>query len=176
MLDLGGIAKGYTAQLTKEKLNKAGLHNGFINAGGNVVLIGKKSDGSNWNIGVQNPDSSDSLLNIEVDQTNQAIVTSGDYQRYYTVNGTRYSHIIDPDTLMPAKQCRSVTVLTKNSTKADGLSTALFSLNFEDGYALAKKKRCKQFGFSIKPKHQIKKLISQPKTLKSIPQNPFGKR
>lgn len=141
MLDLGGIAKGYTAQLTKEKLNKAGLHNGFINAGGNVVLIGKKSDGSNWNIGVQNPDSSDSLLNIEVDQTNQAIVTSGDYQRYYTVNGTRYSHIIDPDTLMPAKQCRSVTVLTKNSTKADGLSTALFSLNFEDGYALAKKEK-----------------------------------
>lgn len=64
-IDLGAIAKGYTAQLAKEALNKAGLTNGYINAGGNVVLLGKKEDGSNWKIGIQSPDSSDALVQYE---------------------------------------------------------------------------------------------------------------
>lgn len=137
-IDLGGIAKGYTTQLAKKKLNKAGLTNGFINAGGNVVLLGEKSDGSSWKIGIQNPDTSDSLLSLEVKDSNESIVTSGDYQRYYTVDNKKYAHIIDPDTGYPANQCRSVTIITKDSTKADGLSTALFCLDFNQSYKLAK--------------------------------------
>ncbi len=137
-IDLGGIAKGYTTQLAKEKLNQAGLKNGFINAGGNIVLLGNKSDGSAWNIGIQSPDDSNALLNIKIKDANSSIVTSGDYQRYYTVGNKKYAHIIDPDTGYPASQCRSVTIITKDSTKADGLSTALFCLDFDTAYTLAK--------------------------------------
>lgn len=138
MIDLGGIAKGYTTQLAKKALNKAGLHNGFINAGGNVVLLGPKPDGSAWTIGIQDPDSQNSVVSFETDE-DKTIVTSGDYQRYYTVDGKRYAHIIDPDTGYPANNCRSVTVITSDSGKADGLSTSLFCLDYEQGKALAKK-------------------------------------
>ncbi|MGN1276461.1 MAG: FAD:protein FMN transferase [Floccifex sp.] len=130
-LDLGGIAKGYASQKVKEKLKEAGCDNGFINAGGNVVLLGKKD----WHIGIQDPDSNESLLDF---QTNEdvCIVTSGDYQRYYTINNQKYSHIIDPDTGYPANLHRSVTVIAKDSAIADAYSTLLFCLSVEDGMKL----------------------------------------
>ncbi|MGM9946830.1 FAD:protein FMN transferase [Floccifex sp.] len=130
-LDLGGIAKGYASQKVKEKLNEAGCDNGFINAGGNVVLLGKKD----WHIGIQDPDSNESLLDY---QTNEdvCIVTSGDYQRYYTIDNQKYSHIIDPDTGYPANLHRSVTVICKDSAIADAYSTLLFCLSVEDGIKL----------------------------------------
>ncbi len=140
-IDLGGIAKGYTAQMAKKKLNEAGLKNGFINAGGNIVLLGKKSDGSAWNIGIQSPDESSALVNVKIEDSNKSIVTSGDYQRYYTVDNKKYAHIIDPDTGYPASLCRSVTIITSDSTKADGLSTALFCLDFDSAYKLAKQEK-----------------------------------
>ena len=131
-IDLGAIAKGYTAQLAKEALNKAGLKNGYINAGGNVVLLGKKEDGSNWKIGIQSPDSSDALVQYETKKAT-CLVTSGDYQRYFTYKNKKYSHIIDPKTGYPANYCRSVTIITKDSGKADALSTTLFCMSVEDG-------------------------------------------
>lgn len=131
-IDLGGIAKGFTAQLAKEKLNKAGLHNGYINAGGNVVLLGEKQDGSNWTIGIQSPDSNDALVQYETKKPT-CLVTSGDYQRYFTYKGQKYSHIIDPKTGYPAKYIRSVTIITKDSGKADALSTTLFCMSIKDG-------------------------------------------
>ena len=131
-LDLGAIAKGYTAQLAKEALNKAGLTNGYINAGGNVVLLGEKEDGSNWKIGIQSPDSSDALVQYETKKAT-CLVTSGDYQRYFTYKKKKYSHIIDPQTGYPANYVRSVTVITKDSDKADALSTTLFCMSVEDG-------------------------------------------
>ncbi len=135
-IDLGGIAKGYTTQLVKEKLNQEGLTNGFINAGGNVVTLGDKEDGSNWVIGIQNPDDNEALLSVDIEGS-KAIVTSGDYQRYYQVDDTNYSHIIDFTTGYPAKYCRSVTVICNDSTLADSLSTTLFCLSYEQGLALA---------------------------------------
>lgn len=156
-IDLGGIAKGYTAQIAKQKLNKAGLHNGYINAGGNVVLLGEKSDGKPWQIGIQSPDDTQSLLRIQVDDPDLSIVTSGDYQRYYEVGNQRYSHIIDPDTAYPATECRSVTVLSDESGKADGLSTSLFCLNYEEGYALAKKENIEAVWIFDKDKAPDKK-------------------
>ena len=131
-LDLGAIAKGYTAQLAKEALNKAGLTNGYINAGGNVVLLGEKEDGSNWKIGIQSPDSNDALVQYETKKAT-CLVTSGDYQRYFTYKKKKYSHIIDPQTGYPANYVRSVTVITKDSDKADALSTTLFCMSVEDG-------------------------------------------
>lgn len=131
-LDLGGIAKGYTAQLAKEALNEAGLHNGFINAGGNVVLLGEKEDGSDWTIGIQNPDSQESIVQVSTKKP-IAFVTSGDYQRYVNINGINYGHIIDPKTKYPATYVRSVTVLHEDSGFADAMSTALFCMSVEDG-------------------------------------------
>ena len=136
-LDLGGIAKGYTAQLCKEALNKAGLDNGFINAGGNVVLLGEKPDGSDWTIGIQSPDSQESIVQVSTKRP-LAFVTSGDYQRYINIDGTRYGHIIDPTTKYPATYVRSVTVLHEDSSFADAMSTALFCMSVEDGMQFCK--------------------------------------
>lgn len=129
-LDLGGIAKGYTAQKCKEILNENGLVNGFINAGGNVVLLSEKSDG--WRIGIRNPDQQSSLVRYTTTK-DKAIVTSGDYQRYYEISDQRYTHIIDPQTGYPSDYVRSVTIICNDSTLADGLSTALFNMSYEDG-------------------------------------------
>lgn len=135
-LDLGAIAKGYTAQMAKEKLQEAGLNNGFINAGGNVVLIGDKPDGSDWVIGIQEPDSNDSLVRLSFSEP-VSMVTSGDYQRYFEVDGKRYSHIIDPDTGYPAEYVRSVTVIDDDSGWADAMSTVLFCMPLEEGLKTA---------------------------------------
>ena len=136
-LDLGGIAKGYTAQICKEKLNEAGLDNGFINAGGNVVLLGKKQDGSEWTIGIQSPDSQDSLVQFSTLQP-LAMVTSGDYQRYVEINGQHYGHIIDPQTKYPPNYMRSVTIIHEDSTWADAMSTTLFCMPVEEGMQFCK--------------------------------------
>lgn len=130
-IDLGGIAKGYATEQTAKKLKEEGLHTGFINAGGNVVLIGHKSNEA-WKIGIQDPDKQTSLLRLESSDP-LAIVTSGDYQRNYEVDGVQYAHIIDPKTGYPPRYHRSVTIFCKDSTLADALSTALFCMSLEDG-------------------------------------------
>jgi thiamine biosynthesis lipoprotein len=140
-LDLGAVAKGYTAQLAKEALEEAGCTEGFINAGGNVVLIGHKADDKPWVVGIQNPDGNSSIVTVTLENPT-SLVTSGDYQRYMEVDGVRYSHIIDVETGYPADYMRSVTVLNDDSALADGLSTVLFSMSLEDGMTL-----CKENGY-----------------------------
>ncbi len=134
-LDFGAIAKGYTTQLAANRLQEAGLEWGFLNAGGNVVLIGEKPDGEPWKVGVQNPDSAYSLLMYET-QTPTSLVTSGDYQRYMIVDGQRYAHIIDPTTGYPANWMRSVTVIHDDSAYCDAMSTALFCMSIKEGMSL----------------------------------------
>ena len=134
-LDVGAIAKGWAAQRVAETAPEGLL----ISVGGNVCATGpKKADGTPWVIGVQDPDDPDTNLHT-VYITGGAVVTSGDYQRTYTVDGTQYHHIIDPDTLMPGGLWRSVTVLCPDSGLADALSTALFLLPLEEGQALAER-------------------------------------
>lgn len=141
-LDLGAVAKGYATEIVARKLQASGLTSGAINAGGNVRTIGKPLDGvrDRWGIGIMDPDSSlftdDRNLDV-VYVTDSAVVTSGDYQRYYYVQGVRYHHLIDPDTLFPAEYYRALTVVTKDSGLADLLSTELFLLPYEEGRALA---------------------------------------
>ena len=130
-LDVGAIAKGWAAQRVAENAPKGML----ISVGGNVCATGAKADGSAWVVGVQNPDGGEYLRKIPI--TDGAVVTSGDYQRTYTVGGKQYHHIIDPTTGMPSTYWRSVTVVCADSALADALSTALFVLPLEEGKALA---------------------------------------
>ena len=130
-LDVGAVAKGYAVGEVC-KTAPAGL---LVSVGGNVCATGGKPDGGAWVVGIQSPDGGDNYLHT-LQLTEGAVVTSGDYQRYYTVDGVRYHHIIDPETLMPAGSWRCVTVLCADSGIADGLSTALFLLSREAGQAL----------------------------------------
>lgn len=131
-LDVGAIAKGWAGQRVAENAPEGFL----ISVGGNVCATGpKRSDGTPWVIGIQDPeDSSQNIHTIYV--TGGSVVTSGDYQRTYTVDGKKYHHIIDPDTRMPAGLWRSVTVVCPDSALADALSTALFLLPKAEGEAL----------------------------------------
>ncbi len=131
-LDVGAVAKGYAVEQVCRQ-SPAGL---LVSVGGNVRATGPKPDGP-WVVGIQDPDGGESYLHT-VYVEDAAVVSSGDYQRYYTVDGVRWHHIIDPDTLYPAKYWRAVTVLCADSGLADGLSTALFLLPREEGAALAR--------------------------------------
>ena len=131
-LDVGAIAKGWTAQRVSQLLPEGYM----LNVGGNVCTRGAKPDGSKWNIAVQSPNVGEENLCV-VSLAGQSLVTSGDYQRSYTVDGVNYHHIIDPDTRMPSTYWRSVSILCDDSGLADCLSTALFLLPLEEGRALA---------------------------------------
>ena len=132
-LDVGAIAKGFAAKLVAKTLPDGCL----LSLGGNIVAVGAKADGTPWTVGVQDPDHADALL-LTVDAADLAVVTSGDYQRTFTVDGVPYHHIIDPDTLYPTTRWRAVTVLCKDSAAADALSTTLFLLPRAEGEALLK--------------------------------------
>lgn len=132
-LDLGAVAKGYAAGKAAEAAKKAGAENFALNLGGNVVTSGKKPSGD-WIVGVRDPDGG---ILKKVGVSDACVVTSGDYQRYYEVNGKKYHHIIDPDTLYPAGLYHSVTVICKDPAAADALSTALFCMGEEEGIKLA---------------------------------------
>ena len=141
-LDVGAVAKGYAAEMACREMERTlGVESLLISLGGNVRAIGfKDSEGNPWRVGVQNPDVEDGTSLIEtVSLVDASLVTSGDYQRYYFVDGKRYHHIIDPKTLMPADHYRAVTVLTKDSGVGDGLSTAVFILPLEQAKALLQK-------------------------------------
>ena len=131
-LDVGAIAKGWSVQRVAEKA-PAGL---LISVGGNVCATGPKDEnGTPWRVGVQNPDGGDSYLHT-LNVTNQSVVTSGDYQRCFMVDGKIYHHIIDPETLYPSEYWRSVTIVCTDSGLGDALSTALFLLPYEEGLEL----------------------------------------
>lgn len=134
-LDVGAVAKGWATQRAAENAPQGML----ISVGGNVCATGAKlTDGSAWVIGIQDPDMSDQNLH-SIYVPSGSVVTSGDYQRSYTVNGEKYHHIIDPQTLMPARHWRSVSIVCADSALADALSTALFLLPLEEGKALAER-------------------------------------
>ena len=129
-LDVGAVAKGYAV----EQVCRTAPEGLLISVGGNVCATGPKPDGSSWVVGLQDPDGRGNLHTVSVKK--QAVVTSGDYQRYYTVDGIRYHHIIDPTTLMPGTRWQAVSILCADSGVGDALSTALFLLDREAGQAL----------------------------------------
>jgi len=135
-IDVGAIGKGYATEKLFERLKEMGADSIALNIGGNLRTIGVRPDGSNWRSGITNPDRTSSYFAARIAFGETSCVTSGNYERFFTVDGVRYHHIIDPDTLMPARYFSSVTVITPDSALADSLSTALFCLSYEDGLSL----------------------------------------
>lgn len=133
-LDVGAIAKGYAAQQAVEAMKAAGVESMLISIGGNVCSIGTRADGSSWKVGIRDPYSDGNLCVVQVAGEN--VVTSGTYERYYTVDGKRYHHIIDAATLMPSVLYDSVTVISADSGLADALTTGLFCMPIDEGMAL----------------------------------------
>ena len=136
-LDVGSIGKGYAVQMVAEYARELGYDKMIINVGGNVASVGTRADGSGWKIAIQNPDLNAENTAVETVQfSDKCLVTSGDYQRFYVVDGKEYCHIINPDTLMPPEYFSAVSIITDHSGMADALSTALFNMSFEEGLAL----------------------------------------
>lgn len=134
-LDVGAIAKGYATEQVSQIAINNGYKDGMVSVGGNVRTFGGKGEKkTSWNVGVQNPDMNAKNSNLYIlNLTDNSLVTSGDYQRYYIVNNKKYHHIIDPMTLMPSDYFTAVTIVCKNSGLADALSTATFNMSFEEG-------------------------------------------
>lgn len=123
-LDWGGIAKGWAVDLASIALQKMGIRDGFINAGGDLYCWGQNQENGEWRIGIKNPRGPGYLGVILATET--AVATSGDYQRFFDREGRRYHHIFDPRTGFPAQGKRSVTVVGPEAVICDALSTALF--------------------------------------------------
>ena len=135
-LDVGATAKGYAVEMIAGELEKSGVSGYIINVGGNVRTIGSKPDGQAWMVGIENPQNTEKDYIAHCKLAGNSLVTSGSYQRYYTVDGRQYHHIIDPDTQMPSDAFISVSVLSKSASDGDALSTALFCMTIEKGLEL----------------------------------------
>jgi thiamine biosynthesis lipoprotein len=134
-IDLGAIAKGYAVDCAVEILQQQGITGVMVNAGGDIRAVGRKPDGTSWNIGIQHPRQKDRILaSLRVD--NQAVVTSGDYERFFVQQGIRYHHILDSKTGWPARECQAVTVVAEEALAADALATGVFILGPDKGLKL----------------------------------------
>lgn len=134
-LDVGAIAKGYAAERIKAELIKQGYSGIVLDLGGNLCTVGSKPGGEGWTSGIRNPLYPDASLEPYVRTVTLlggSLVTSGVYERYFILDGRRYHHIIDPETLMPEQRYLSVSVMAKNSALCDALSTAVFNMSREE--------------------------------------------
>ena len=141
-LDVGSTGKGYAVQRVLEYAREKGLNNILLSLGGNISCIGTRIDGTCFRLGIQNPDMDSDEQYVEMVDINdgECVVSSGDYQRYYYVDGVRYCHIIDPRTLYPADGFASVSVITDDSGLADSYSTALYTMTYEEGLEFVEKR------------------------------------
>lgn len=137
-LDLGAVAKGYAVEKAAQILKGQGVEKAMVNAGGNIKVLGEKAKKKPWKVGIQDPRNSSALLGI-LSLQDESAVTSGDYNRSIQIDGKKIHHIISPRTGYPAKYNMSVTVITKDSSRADLLSTALFLLESQQALDLASK-------------------------------------
>lgn len=136
-LDLGAIAKGYIADRMKEFLISKGVKSATINLGGNLLCIGSKPDGSSFRIGIQKPFANRSETITIVNITDQSVVSSGIYERFFEKDGQFYHHILNPETGYPYDNSLiAVTIISDNSVDGDGLSTSCFALGLEKGMEL----------------------------------------
>ena len=132
--DLGGIAKGKIVDLIRDQLDQSGYSDFLINAGGDIYVRGLNRDKKKWKIAIQDPGKEDSF-NAIIEKTDTAIVTSGDYERFFIEDGIRYSHLFNPKTGYPFSDCKSVTILSDNASFADAAATAVFAMGSTTGFA-----------------------------------------
>lgn len=136
-LDVGAIAKGYATEEVSKIVRDSGMTSGLLSVGGNIRAINNNIITKEpWNVGVQDPNSQHGEFLQLVKLDDKSLVTSGNYERYYTVDGEKYNHIVDPDTLFPSRHFASVSIICEDSGVADSLSTAVFSMPFEEGIEL----------------------------------------
>ncbi|KAF5054642.1 ApbE family protein [anaerobic digester metagenome] len=135
-VDLGGIAKGYASDKIAALLKEKGVNSALFSLGGNIGAIGTKPNGENWKVAIENPLNANDYVGLLTIQ-DCFVITSGGYQRFFEENGKRYHHIIDSNTGYPADRgLLSVTIISKDGTKADGLSTALFVMGLDKAVQL----------------------------------------
>lgn len=133
-LDLGAVAKGRLGEVLSQDLKELGVTSALLELGGNIQTVGTKPDGSRWRVGIQDPNSQEGGYLAIVEVADQAVVTSGDYQRYFERDGQTYCHIMDPATAAPADSgVDSVSIVGSDGTVCDALSTALFVMGEEKG-------------------------------------------
>lgn len=135
-IGFGGIGKGYAAERAKDILKRMGVTSGIINASGDLTAWGMQPDGRPWTIGIAHPDhpaASFSFMNI----SNQAVATSGNYEKYVMIDGRKYSHTIDPKTGLPVAGIKSVTIICDNAEFADAMATPVSVMGIEAGLFLA---------------------------------------
>ena len=139
-LDFGAVAKGYAVEKAWESLHasKVPMY-GIINAGGNIKTLGQKPDGSPWKIGITDPMEKTQIMGNLILKPDEAVATSGDYQKYFEVDGVRYHHLLEPATGYPGMYNRSVMIVAANGFDTDYYSTLLFLMPAEDALALAEK-------------------------------------
>ncbi len=134
-IGFGAIGKGYAANRAAAEMRALGLPGGLVNAGGDLVAFGRREDGEAWTVGIADPlQPSRTFAHLELSE--QAIVTSGDYERYVEIDGVRYAHILDPRTGWPVRGVASVTVLCPDAELADALATSVFVMGVEEGLRL----------------------------------------
>jgi len=133
-IDLGGIGKGYAVDRAAAVLAAEGVTNAIIDAGGDLRLLGHRPGKDFWRIGIRHPREPGKLL-LSIDLADRAVVTSGDYERFFMRGNERYHHLLDPSTGLPARGCQSVTVIARSTADADAYATAAFVLGPERGLA-----------------------------------------
>ncbi len=133
-INLGGIAKGYAIERAASILRDAGIEYALLNAGGDTRVIGDRR-GQPWMVGIRHPRAADDIV-TRIPLVDEAISTSGDYERFFDEDGARYHHIINPSTGQPTAELMSVTVIGPDAVLTDGLSTTLFVLGMEMGLKL----------------------------------------
>ena len=137
-IDVGGIGKGYAADRAVEVMREAGASAGVAAISGDIKTFGHMPAGQRFRFGIRHPREPGVVL-ATLDMENEAISTAGDYERYFERDGVRYHHILDPQTLQPARLCQSVTVVAAEGTLADGLDTGLFVMGPERAMALVER-------------------------------------
>jgi thiamine biosynthesis lipoprotein len=140
-LDLGGIAKGYIADKLGEFLRKKGVKSALINLGGNVLTVGRRAtDDAAWVVGIQDPKAENGTNKLTLKAEDLSVVTSGNYERFFILDGVRYHHLLNPRTGWPVNEgLDSITILSKSSAMGDALSTACYVLGVDKGMELLKK-------------------------------------
>jgi thiamine biosynthesis lipoprotein len=131
-IGFGGIGKGYAAEKAKQLLQKKGVNSGIVNASGDLAAWGYQANGKEWTIGIADPNSKKhpfSYLNI----TNQAVATSGNYEKFAMIGGKKYSHTIDPKTGLPVRGIKSVTIICSNAEIADAMATPVMIMGIRVG-------------------------------------------
>ena len=134
-IGFGGIGKGYAAEMAKQILMRKNVKSGIINASGDLSAWGLQPDGKKWTIGVANPDAPNAAFSY-MEISNKAVATSGNYEKFVTINGKKYSHTIDPKTGLPITGIKSVTIIASNAEFADAMATPIAVMGIQAGLFL----------------------------------------